>query len=52
MTTMQEELNQFKRNDVWTLIERPNNHPVIGIKWVYRNKLDEDDTIAAWFVVG
>ena len=42
---MQEELNQFKRNDVWTLIERPNNHQVIGTKWVYRNNLDENGTV-------
>ena len=45
MTAMQEELNQFKRNDVWTLIERPNNHPIIRTKWMYRNKLDENGTV-------
>ena len=30
---MQEELNQFKRNKVWTLVPRPKNHPIIGAKW-------------------
>ena len=39
--TMQEELNQFERNKVWDLVSRPKNHPIIGTKWVYRNKLDE-----------
>ena len=38
---MQEELNQFTRNEVWDLVPRPNDRPVIGTKWVYRNKLDE-----------
>ena len=38
---MQEELNQFERNNVWELVDKPDNHPIIGIKWVFRNKLDE-----------
>ena len=38
---MQEELNQFERNQVWELVDKPNDHPVIGTKWVFRNKLDE-----------
>ena len=42
---MQEELNQFERNNVWTLIVGPKNHPIIGSKWIYRNKLDEDKNI-------
>jgi len=37
----QEELNQFERNQVWELVDRPNDHPIIGTKWVFRNKLDE-----------
>ena len=42
---MQEELNQFERNEVWTLVPRPKNTNVIGTKWVFRNKSDEDDNI-------
>ena len=42
---MQEELNQFKRNEVWELVPRPNNQSVIGTKWVYRNKMDENGII-------
>ena len=42
---MQEELNQFKRNKVWTLAPRPKDHFVIGTKWVFRNKKDEEGTI-------
>ena len=42
---MQEELNQFERNDVWTLVPRPKNHIIIGTKWVFRNKKDESGVI-------
>jgi len=38
---MQEELNHFERNKVWELVDKPDNHLVIGTKWVFRNKLDE-----------
>ena len=38
---MQEELNHFERNQVWELVDKPNDHLVIGTKWVFRNKLDE-----------
>jgi hypothetical protein len=38
--TMQEELNNFKRNKVWHLVRRPNQN-VVGTKWVFRNKQDE-----------
>ncbi|GMI67466.1 hypothetical protein HRI_000415900 [Hibiscus trionum] len=43
---MQEELNQFERSKVWTLVERPSNLSTIGTKWVFRNKLDENGNIA------
>ena len=39
---MHEELNNFTRNQVWELVERPKNHNVIGTKWVFRNKQDQD----------
>ncbi|KAI9191129.1 hypothetical protein LWI28_004008 [Acer negundo] len=42
---MQEQLNQFERNEVWTLVPRPRNINVIGTKWVFRNKSDEDGNI-------
>jgi hypothetical protein len=41
---MQEELNNFTRNEVWSLIERPKQN-VIGTKWVFRNKQDEHGVV-------
>jgi hypothetical protein len=40
VVAMQEELNNFKRNQVWSLVERPKQN-VLGTKWVFRNKQDE-----------
>ncbi|KAL8132682.1 hypothetical protein AgCh_008243 [Apium graveolens] len=42
---MQEELNEFERNEVWKLVPRPKNRSIMGTKWVFRNKTDSDGTI-------
>jgi hypothetical protein len=44
VVAMQEELNNFKHNEVWSLVERPKQN-VVGIKWVFRNKQDEHGVI-------
>ena len=38
---MQEELDQFTRNNVWKLVPRPTDANVIGTKWIFKNKSDE-----------
>nr|AAV31277.1 putative polyprotein [Oryza sativa Japonica Group] len=45
MNAMHEELKNFARNKVWTLVERPRDHNVIGTKWVFRNKQDENGLV-------
>lgn len=45
INAMQEELNQFAKNEVWILVPRPENTNVIGTKWIFRNKMDEHGTI-------
>jgi len=42
---MQDELNQFTRNDVWSLVPKTDAMNVIGAKWVFRNKMDESGNI-------
>jgi hypothetical protein len=42
---MHEELNNFKRNQVWELVERPKDHNVIGTKSVFRNKQDQAEIV-------
>jgi hypothetical protein len=41
---MQEELDNFTRNEVWSLVERPKQN-VVGTKWVFRNKQDENGVV-------
>jgi hypothetical protein len=38
---MHEELENFERNQVWTLVEPPRDVDVIGTKWVFKNKQGE-----------
>nr|GEW05570.1 retrovirus-related Pol polyprotein from transposon TNT 1-94 [Tanacetum cinerariifolium] len=38
---MQEELNEFKRLEVWELVPRPEKVMVITLKWIYKVKFDE-----------
>ncbi|GKF11708.1 putative ribonuclease H-like domain-containing protein [Tanacetum coccineum] len=38
---MQDELLQFKLQQVWTLVGLPHGKRAIGTKWVYKNKKDE-----------
>ena len=35
---MQEELDQFQKNNVWKLVELPKRKSAIRVKWVFRNK--------------
>jgi hypothetical protein len=39
---MQEELNNFTRNEVWHLVPRPNQN-VVGTKWVFESHLEGVD---------
>jgi hypothetical protein len=45
VNAMHDELNNFKRNQVWELVERPKGHNVIGTKWVFKNKQDQDGIV-------
>jgi hypothetical protein len=44
VVAMQEELNNFTRNEVWHLVPRSNQN-VVGTKWVFRNKQDEHGVV-------
>jgi hypothetical protein len=45
VNAMHEELENFERNQVWTLFEPPRYVNVIGTKWVFKNKPWEDGEI-------
>ncbi|GJT82910.1 copia protein [Tanacetum coccineum] len=45
IVVIKEEFNQFIANDVWELVPQPRNMTIIGTKWVFRNKLDENEML-------
>jgi hypothetical protein len=45
VSAMNDELHQFTRNDVWTLVPHPAEHNIIGTKWIFKNKTDEHGTV-------
>ncbi|KAL8105134.1 hypothetical protein AgCh_029065 [Apium graveolens] len=45
ISSMQEELNQFERNKFWKLVSVLKNRSIIGTKWVFRNKMDENGIV-------
>ncbi|GKB72390.1 retrovirus-related pol polyprotein from transposon TNT 1-94 [Tanacetum coccineum] len=38
-------LNQFKRLDVWELIECLVGRNIIAVKWIWKNKTDAENTV-------
>jgi hypothetical protein len=42
---MHEELDNFERNQIWTLVDPPRDVNVIGTKWVFKNKQGEDGEV-------
>nr|GEZ18610.1 Gag-Pol polyprotein [Tanacetum cinerariifolium] len=45
INSMQEELLQFKRLDVWVLVPAPDNISPLTLKWLFKNKHDEEQTV-------
>ncbi|GJT63900.1 integrase, catalytic region, zinc finger, CCHC-type containing protein [Tanacetum coccineum] len=43
--SLQEELLQFKRLDVWVLVPAPDNIKPLTLKWLFKNKHDEENTV-------
>nr|GEU73171.1 retrovirus-related Pol polyprotein from transposon TNT 1-94 [Tanacetum cinerariifolium] len=43
--SMQEKLLQFKRMDVWMLVPALDNISPLTLKWIFKNKNDEENTV-------
>nr|GEY85999.1 hypothetical protein [Tanacetum cinerariifolium] len=43
--SMQKELLQFKRMDVWVLVPVPDNISPLTLKWIFKNKNDKENTV-------
>jgi hypothetical protein len=42
---MNEELDQKDKNQTWELVPRPEDKNVIGTKWIFKNKTNENGKI-------
>ena len=42
---MQEKLKMIEKNQTWDLVDRPQHKKVIGVKWVFKTKLNADGSI-------
>jgi hypothetical protein len=45
MAAMKEELMMIEKNGTWQLVDRPINRKVIGVKWIFKTKLNADGSI-------
>ena len=43
---MLEELNAIKKNNTWELVDLPNKKRAIGVKWMFKLKLNPNNTVA------
>nr|GEV09375.1 hypothetical protein [Tanacetum cinerariifolium] len=37
--------DEFERNKVWTLVPKPYGKTIIGTKWIWKNKMDENGIV-------
>jgi len=42
---MSEELEQIEKNNTWELVPRPHDNNIIGTKWIFKNKLNENGEV-------
>ena len=42
---MDEEIKMIEKNHTWELMQKPEDKEIIGLKWVYKIKYNEDGTI-------
>ncbi|KAI5334414.1 hypothetical protein L3X38_024547 [Prunus dulcis] len=50
---MEDEILMINKYNTWELMNRPSNKPIIGVKWVYKTKLNLDGSVQknkAWLV--
>ncbi|CAL2244757.1 unnamed protein product [Prunus armeniaca] len=42
---MEDELHMIEKNSTWELVNKPTEKPVIGVKWIYKTKLNLDGSL-------
>ena len=42
---MEEEMSMIHKRKTWELVERPEDRKIIGVKWIFRTKLNADSSV-------
>ena len=42
---METELEMIEKNETWELIKRPSDKPIVGVKWIFKVKLNLDGSV-------
>ncbi|CAL9018516.1 unnamed protein product [Prunus brigantina] len=42
---MEDEITMIEKNNTWELVDRPFDKPIIGVKWIYKTKLNLDGSV-------
>ena len=42
---MNDELDQIEKNNTWEMVQRPEGKNIIGSKWIFKNKLNEQGQV-------
>ena len=45
LDAMKEELKMIEKNQTWELVDRPQHKKAIGVKWIFRTKLNSDGSV-------
>jgi len=45
LDAMKEELKIIEKNQTWELVDRPQHKKAIGVKWIFRTKLNFDGSV-------
>ncbi|KAL6312259.1 hypothetical protein AAG906_022015 [Vitis piasezkii] len=48
--SMEEEIKMTHKNQTWELVDKPLHKKAIGVKWVYRTKLNADGSVNKYMV--
>ena len=43
---MKAEIRMIEKNKTWELVDRPKQQKVIGVRWVFRTKLNPDGSVS------
>ena len=42
---MNQELDQIEKNETWELVPRPKYKNIVGTKWIFKNKFNQDGKV-------